>query len=203
AQLAAAADRPDAAPLEGLRAHEAGQLIGLPVVVRQLSIRVGSLPRRGMKRVNLPSWPGLVTRMSSTMPAFSGRAKRGNESSAAPPGDGCLPAAAMRLCEVERIPVPRIRPVTSAETGADTVSSVSLTPFLVSRPAILTIGNGCIRARAWWRTRIVFVAVAVRPAASVTCNRTTWGPGVANVVVVVARPGRNGSVPVSAQAKPV
>ena len=167
------------------------------------SLRIGSRPRRGMKRVSLPISPAFVTRISSVVPAASDRAKRGKDISIVPPDPARLPTVATRLSEVEWTPTPLIRTVTRAEIGAATVSSVSLTPFLVSRPAILTIGNGCIRVTAWWRTLIVCLAVLERPAASVTCRRTTCGPGVVKVVVVVERPVWNGSVALRPHANEV
>lgn len=54
ARLEAASERADPASLEGMCAHEAGQGIGFSPVLRQMSVLLGSFPRRGWKRVNLP-----------------------------------------------------------------------------------------------------------------------------------------------------
>ena len=93
-------ERADPASLEGMRAHEEGQTIGASPVLKQLSVLLGSFPRRGTKRVSLPIWPAFVTRISSTEPAASECAKRGNESRALPGVSDCLVAVATRLWEV-------------------------------------------------------------------------------------------------------
>lgn len=71
----------DPAPCRSNRVHVEGHVIGVDLVLRQPSSRVGSLPRRTVKRVYLPISPALEILTSSTAPTSSERSKRVSDTS--------------------------------------------------------------------------------------------------------------------------
>src|ERR1700730_9540147 len=114
-----------------------------------------------------------------------------------------LPEEATRLADLAGHPWPRQLTLTRAPTEASTVSIRRRTPEDVRDVRMRTIGNGCIRADAGEATGIVCVATLVSPAAAPPRSRTTWLPGVVNVVLSTGPPGWNTPFPARSQAKDV
>lgn len=167
--------------------------MGAPVLFRQRSVRCGLWSRLMVIRVYLPMRPGWEMRISRITPLLRNRSRVVSASRSVGP--------TVRMSVLIGQPWPRHRTDTVASAGARTANSLTIAPSIVYLPAICRVGKGRISGIGAALTWTVALAMLDVPAVSVTCRRTTWGPGLAKEVLCSGPAGAKLPLPVS-QAYP-